>query len=199
LEVAVVGLRPLGYEQKEPTAAWDGWRVWITPDVNVPDALLTAQRDDRLVIFAGAGVSVDPPSSLPLFKSLARRIGEDAGVTASEQDLDPPDRFLGDLAAKTDVHRRVADLLGNEKSQPNLLHAALLRLAVAGGRDLRLVTTNYDLHFTRAAAALQIRAQRFDAPALPIGDDFSGIVHLHGSLEQPPRRLVVTDQDFSCH
>lgn len=29
-----------------------------------------------------------------------------------------------------------------------------------------------------------------------MGDDFSGIVHLHGSLEQPRRRLVVTDQDF---
>jgi hypothetical protein len=53
LEVAEVGLRPLGYEQKEPMAAWDGWRVWITPDVNVPDALLAAQLDDRLVIFAG--------------------------------------------------------------------------------------------------------------------------------------------------
>ena len=75
--------------------------------------------------------SVDPPSSLPLFKSLARRIGEDAGVTASEQDLDTPDRFLGDLAARTDVHRRVADLLGNEESQSTVLHAALLHLAVA--------------------------------------------------------------------
>ena len=116
--------------------------MWITPDVNVPDALLAAQRDNRLVIFAGAGVSVDPPSGLPLFKSLAHRIGEDAGVMASEQDLDAPDRFLGDLASKTDVHRRVADLLSNEESQPNLLHAALLRLAVAGGRDPRLVTTN---------------------------------------------------------
>jgi hypothetical protein len=80
-----------------PMTAWDAGRVWITPDVNVPDALLAAQRDDRLVIFAGAGVSVDPPSGLPLLKSLACRIGEDAGVTASEQDLDTPDRFLGDL------------------------------------------------------------------------------------------------------
>ena len=112
--------------------------MWITPDVNVPDALLAAQQDNRLVIFAGAGVSVDPPSGLPLFKSLAYRIGEDAGVMASEQDLDAPDRFLGDLASKTDVHRRVADLLSNEESQPNLLHAALLRLAVAGGRRGRL-------------------------------------------------------------
>ena len=83
LEVAVVGLRPPGYEQNEPTATWDDSRVWITPDVNVPDALLAAQRDDRLVIFAGAGVSVDPPSDLPLFKSLARRIGEDAGASPS--------------------------------------------------------------------------------------------------------------------
>jgi hypothetical protein len=172
--------------------------VWITADVNVPDALLAAQREDRLVIFAGAGVSVDSPSSLPLFRSLARRIGSDAGIVASDKDLDSPDRFLGDLdlAGRTNVHRRVADILGTEDSAPNLLHTALLRLAVAGGRELRLVTTNYDLHFSRAAEALQIPAPRFDAPALPLGDDFAGIVHLHGSLEQPPARLVVTDQDF---
>ena len=172
--------------------------MWITADVNIPEALLAAQREDRLVIFAGAGVSVDPPSSLPLFRALARRIGSDAGVTASEKDLDAPDRFLGDLdvAGRTDVHRRVHDLLGRDDSSPNLLHSALLRLAVAGGRELRLVTTNYDLHFARAAEVLTIPAERFDAPALPLGDDFSGIVHLHGSLRQPPARLVVTDQDF---
>jgi hypothetical protein len=50
----------------------------------------------------------------------------------------------------------VLDLLGNEESKPNLLHAALLRLAVVGGRELRLVTTNYDLHFTRAAEAAPV-------------------------------------------
>lgn len=170
--------------------------MWITPDVNIPEELLAAQRSDRLVVFAGAGVSVAPPSDLPRFAPLARRIGEEAGCVVTEKHLESPDRFLGDLEAKTNVHQRVHDLVGDRQSRPNALHAALLRLAVAGGRSLRLVTTNYDLHFTTASRELGLDAPRFDGPALPLGDDFSGIVHVHGSLDQESRRLVVTDRDF---
>ena len=36
----------------------------------------------------------------------------------------------------------------------------------------------------------------YNAPALPLGRDFTGIVYLHGSIEQPPPSLVVTDRDF---
>ena len=32
---------------------------------------------------------------------------------------------------------------------------------------------------------------------MPLGDDFEGLVYLHGSAEDDPRRLVVTDRDFS--
>jgi hypothetical protein len=45
--------------------------VWITSDVNRPNTLLAAQLRGELVIFAGAGVSVDAPSGLPLFDKLA--------------------------------------------------------------------------------------------------------------------------------
>ena len=34
------------------------------------------------------------------------------------------------------------------------------------------------------------------APALPLGDDFIGVVFLHGCLRQDPGALVVTDSDF---
>ncbi|OMC21142.1 hypothetical protein A5736_00585 [Mycobacterium sp. SP-6446] len=33
-------------------------------------------------------------------------------------------------------------------------------------------------------------------PALPMGDDFTGIVYIHGRLDQEHRRLVATDEDF---
>jgi hypothetical protein len=60
----------------------------------------------------------------------------------------------------------------------------------------RVVTTNYDRHLTLAGATLGLELPVYEAPALPVGDDFEGIVHLHGSLNQERRRLVVTDQDF---
>jgi len=42
--------------------------------VNIPDELLQAQREGKLVIFADAGVSIDSPSNLP--STLQRAWGE---------------------------------------------------------------------------------------------------------------------------
>ena len=39
-----------------------------------PEPLLDALRDGRLVIFAGAGVSMGPPANLPGFRELARQV-----------------------------------------------------------------------------------------------------------------------------
>ncbi|WP_332603601.1 SIR2 family protein [Arthrobacter sp. S2(2024)] len=170
--------------------------MWITPDVNIPNGLLEAHRENRLVVFAGAGVSVDQPSGLPLFERLAHCIGEQTGHVPSEIQLKNPDRFLGDLSEHTDVHRLASNIIGKDSSSPNALHHAILRLTTAGDGNPRIVTTNYDLHLSTAADLEEIRLQRFDGPALPMGNDFSGIVHLHGSLDQDPRRLVLTDKDF---
>ncbi len=46
----------------------------ITPNVDLPDALVAAQRDGRLIIFAGAGVSMGEPSNVPDFDGLADRV-----------------------------------------------------------------------------------------------------------------------------
>jgi hypothetical protein len=36
----------------------------------------------------------------------------------------------------------------------------------------------------------------YHAPALPLGRDFSGIVHLHGCTDQRPQDLIMTEADF---
>ena len=43
-------------------------------DVDYPDLLVDAIRDDRLVIFAGAGVSMSKPTNLPSFKNLSKKL-----------------------------------------------------------------------------------------------------------------------------
>lgn len=169
--------------------------MWFR-DVNIPDELITAQREGRLVLFVGAGASVDPPSGLPTFLALAERIASESAVTFTDQDRDHPDRFLGDLdldgpIGKVDVHRRVADHIGSPTSQPNGLHRAVAALA-ATTPSPRVVTTNYDRHLSVSMGPVT----EFTAPALPMGDDFEGLVYLHGSLDQDPRFLVVTDGDF---
>jgi hypothetical protein len=46
--------------------------MWINRDVDLPQALVAAQREGRLVIFAGAGVSMGPPANLPSFEPATR-------------------------------------------------------------------------------------------------------------------------------
>jgi hypothetical protein len=163
--------------------------------VDVPEPLLEAQRKGTLVVFAGAGVSMPPPSCYPDFEQLTQQIAE--GSTLAREENEPPDRFLGRLQNRgVQVHRIAHDLLSVPSSRPNRLHSDLLKLFDAES-GIRLVTTNFDPHFTTAAEeALEDGVAVFNAPALPLGHRFGGIVYLHGSVEQNPEELVLTDRDF---
>lgn len=160
--------------------------------IEFDDCILDALRDDRLVVFAGAGVSMGPPSNLASFWKLSSDIAQGTGLVPSE----PLDRFLGQLHHRNvAVHERAAQLLSPAGSAPNALHHDLLRLFRTADR-VRLVTTNFDLHFESAANTLfGAVPDVYRAPALPIGYDFSGIVHVHGALPRA-RDLVLSDADF---
>jgi SIR2-like domain/Domain of unknown function (DUF4020) len=162
--------------------------------VNFPEIVLRAQRSGSLVIFAGAGVSIPAPSNLPNFDKLAERV---ADSTLRRGDGEPVDQFLGRLAVQgVKVHERVLKILTDPGSAPNSLHIDLLRLFGLPA-NVRLVTTNFDRHFTKAAETVFANTPEIHcAPALPLGNDFAGIVYLHGSVEAPARRLVLTDADF---
>lgn len=169
--------------------------MWIG-DIDVPQAVLDAAESGNLVLFVGAGASRAQPSNLPDFEELVREIGVLAGCDPTDAEVRQPDVFLGRLEdSGVDVHRLVATAIDPPNSRPNTLHTAIVGLA-ATCRTPRIVTTNYDRHLTSAAAAFALDLEVYEAPALPIGDDFEGIVHLHGSLSQPSQRLVVTDTDF---
>ncbi len=162
--------------------------------IDFDDSILDALRDDRLIVFAGAGVSMGPPSNLASFWKLTCDIAQGTGLAPRENE--PLDRFLGQLHHQnTAVHERAAQLLSPAGSAPNALHHDLLRLFHTVDR-VRLVTTNFDLHFENAANALfGAIPDVYRAPALPLGYDFSGIVHVHGALPRA-RDLVLTDADF---
>ena len=159
-----------------------------------PSTLKKALSDATLSVFAGAGVSMGEPACLPNFKTLAKELAQGTG-----EDLggaEPEDRFLGRLNTDKQVHERAAELLTGRCPRPTALHRDLLRL-FPGGRSTRIVTTNFDLLFEQAAAEGDAgsNAEVFKAPALPLGRDFSGIVHVHGAVDRP-ETMVLTDKDF---
>lgn len=156
------------------------------------DRIIDAIKDGRLVVFAGAGVSMGPPSNLDNFWKLAEKIARNTGLTPAI----PLDRFLGELQHRgVFVHQRAVDVLTPEGSAPNDLHRNLIRLFGAVDR-IKLVTTNFDLHFESAAEEVFGGAPEiYRAPALPLGYDFHGIVHVHGALPHVSS-VVLTDADF---
>ena len=164
--------------------------------VEVPSALVDAHLADQLVIFVGAGASLDAPSDLPGFWALTHGIAEQSGVPIAE-DEERLDVVLGDLKDEShvDVHRRVHSRLDNPSSQPNRLHEAIVSLA-GSSPMVRIVTTNYDQHLSTVIARRGLKVVQYQAPALPVGDNFAGLVYLHGRLSQGPSSLVVTDTDF---
>ena len=141
-------------------------------------------------------MSIPPPSNYPNFSKLASQVAKDSLLP---EENEPIDRFLGRLhSSGVKVHELVHQQLSNPKSNPNSLHYDLLRLLHSKG-PLRLVTTNFDLHFTTAAQSQSSQSNNFEtfsAPALPLGFSFNGIVYLHGSVDKPADRLVLTDSDF---
>ena len=167
-------------------------------EIDFPAPLLSALQGRSLVVFAGAGVSTGKPASLPDFGSLVESIARGTGENRDDSESD--DVFLGRLQYRgVRVHEIAARILCKNRCgdtpRPTALHRDLLRLYPEPG-TVRIVTTNFDLLFEEAAREVfPAQPELFRAPALPLGRTFSGMVHVHGSLDRPDD-MVLTDADF---
>lgn len=186
---------------------------FITNGPDIPDELLQAHEEGRVVFFCGAGISY--PAGLPGFKGLVELIYQRNGTTLSEIEREVFERgqFDGtlDLLERRLPGQRIAVRRALEKAlKPKLrrrgaidTQAALLRLARSREGALRLVTTNFDRLFHVAAKRTGQAFQAYVAPMLPIPKNsrWDGLVYLHGLLPEKAddtalNRLVVTSGDF---
>ena len=160
--------------------------------LEIPQDVLLSLRNHNLVVFAGAGVSMGSPSDLPNFIQLAEKIDPTRKVKKGMQ----IDRFLGVSQRKgVKVYQRAKTLLSDPASKPNELHKNLIGL-FGDPNDIRIVTTNFDQHFEKACEEKGWKGPDvYSAPALPLGSEFSGIVHIHGDLVYYSN-IVLTDSDF---
>jgi len=136
-------------------------------DIDFPQEVIRANEAGRLVIFAGAGVSKDPPSNYPDFEGLIEKIAE--GTNFQREQNEPYDHFLGRLKHEgVKVHEQARELLTNPNSQPNCMHDSIVQL-FRDKENLRIITTNFDLHFTTVIESANLSIEIYKAPALPIG------------------------------
>ncbi|AKX96039.1 hypothetical protein MTHERMOG20_16760 [Moorella thermoacetica] len=172
--------------------------MWINAHVNLPGELVTAQGEGRLVIFAGAGVSKGSPSNFPDFEGLADEVMSRSAQILTRGKAEPVDHFFGRLKKKgVHVHRIVREILTRPDAKPTKLHKELLSL-FRNPQEVRVVTTNFDRHFSTAASKLfgDNKIPVYWAPALPLGHRFNGIVYLHGCVDQEAEEFILTDSDF---
>lgn len=161
-------------------------------NIDFPNQILDAIQDNRLVVFAGAGASVDKPTCLPNFMVLAKEIAEDTGKTLKKE---PCEVFLGTLKAEgIDVNGIAAQILSDSCLKHNALHEAIVDL-FSSPENVKIVTTNYDQMFEQVLEERAVKVPIYNSPALPLGCDVSGVIHIHGNVIDP-KYMVVTDEDF---
>lgn len=186
---------------------------FITNGPDIPEALLQAHEEGRVVFFCGAGISY--PAGLPGFKGLVDEIYRCVGTvrTPIEQEAYSRNQFDAalDLLERRVPGQRIAVRTALAQAlKPKLrrkgatdTHAALLQLARCREGALRLVTTNFDRVFEQVAKRSRLPISAYAAPMLPIPKNsrWNGLVYLHGLLpdkadDSALHRLVLTSGDF---
>ncbi|MGC0053685.1 SIR2 family protein [Brucella pituitosa] len=179
---------------------------------DVPEALLQAHEDGRVVFFCGAGISY--PANLPGFGGLVEKIYSEIGAVPNAIERSALNKESYDTAisllenrvidGRATVRQAIRAVLKPDLSLPGATktHEALLTLAKNRDGQLRLITTNFDRLFYEAGTRLGSESANFTAPLLPVPKKrWDGLVYLHGCLPEVPGqsdldRLVLSSGDF---
>lgn len=179
---------------------------------DIPDALLQAHEEGRVVFFCGAGISY--PAGLPGFKGLVDEIYRIVGTTLNAIEREAYERNQFDATLDLLERRLPGQRLAVRNALAKALqpkrrkgatdtHTALLQLARSREGALRLVTTNFDRIFAGLTARTKPPVLAYPAPLLPIPKNsrWNGLVYLHGLLPGTSdasalNRLVLTSGDF---
>jgi hypothetical protein len=168
---------------------------------NIPDELLVARDEGRVVFFCGAGVS-RAKANLKDFIGLAQSVADKLAIPADKPARQlvnaiqtiPPIAGVGSLISadrvfglierdflSRDIYRAIAKSLKPEQTPDLTAHRLLLDLAKGPDGISRLITTNFDLLFEDCDPTIPV--SRY--PHLPDPtrtEDFGGIIHLHGHV-----------------
>jgi hypothetical protein len=188
---------------------------FLEQGADIPDDLIRAVTSGSATFLCGAGVSFRV--NLPSFEQLTERVYERLGESANDEPAERNamaskeyDRALRSLEKRT--HRpgtpsRVREVVAEFLAPPAASfpdHLALLQLSRDSDGRPRLLTTNFDTLFERAAnAGGMVDVPSFAGVSMPRagGDRDHGILHLHGriaddTLNLPPTDLILTSADF---
>jgi len=148
--------------------------------------IVKAKETGKLVIFAGAGVSMD--SNVPGWEYLINELKNDLDV--DENDF----LKLGDLyynaRGNKEYQERVQEILKFGKTKFNAIHQKILEI-----RPVHLITTNYDIHFEQV---IEEQGYRYSIikkdPDLPYSSGNSLFIKMHGDFAE--KNIVLRGKDY---
>jgi NAD-dependent SIR2 family protein deacetylase len=188
---------------------------FLKDGADIPDELIRAVTDGDAVFLCGAGVSRHV--GLPSFEELTDQVYRELGETRDNEPAERRaferfeyDRALRSLEKRTHrpgtrsrVRIAVARLLAAQDEVALPDHLTLLRLSRNADGHPKLLTTNFDTLFERAAHAAGLHVSSHAGKSMPKAGDTrdSGILHLHGrigdcKLALNETDLVLTSADF---
>lgn len=199
--------------------------------VELPNAITRALEDEQLVLFCGAGIS--KYTGLPEFREMTKNLFDECGVQLresvphgigatpaeiayQESKFDRALELLERAVGRSEMRNKVIQQLSRDPPPDEEvcgLHRALLDLAALSGGGHRLVTTNFDDRFHRAAkhavgqASLHkdsryVLDDLWAAPriATPRLESWRSLTFLHGRItdaaDQGADNLIITSADF---
>lgn len=188
---------------------------FIEASADIPSELIHAVNDGDVIFLCGAGVSrgVGLPSFQKLTDDVYASLGESQTNEAAERiayQRTEYDRVLRSLEKRTllpatdsRVRAAVADILAPPKDADLSRHLSLLRLSRDRSGRPRILTTNFDTLFERAAQRVGMPFVSHAVKSIPRPGsprDY-GILHLHGrltdqSLNLEGSDLILTSADF---
>lgn len=186
---------------------------FIEAGADIPNELIRKVNDGEVVFLCGAGVSKG--AGLPSFQVLTdqvyARLGESRANEAAERiayDRHEYDRVLRSLEKRTllpgtpsRVRATVFKILAPPDNPDLSGHLSLLRLSRDRSGRTRLLTTNFDTLFERAAQqdGIPIVSHAGKSIPRPGGTRDHGVLHLHGRLADEildEFDLILTSADF---
>lgn len=177
---------------------------------DVPERLLQAHEDGRVVFFCGAGISY--PAGLPGFGELVDAIYTSLKVVPDEvekvaikyEKYDTAIDLLENRVGKAAVREVIATILKPKfrRRDATTNQRSIITLARRPDGVCRVVTTNFDRIFERVIETDRLDIKRRAAPYVPVPkNSWDELVYLHGLIPEYPTtreldRLVVSSADF---
>jgi SIR2-like domain len=187
---------------------------FLNSGADIPEELIRGVTSGSVTFLCGAGVSFR--SGLPSFKQLTLDIYSELGASPDDEhaerisiDAAEYDRALRSLEKRTrppkapSLVRDATARLLKVPAGPFEDHLALLQLSRDADGRPRLLTTNFDTLFERAADGAGLVVPSHTGVSIPHagGERDFGIMHIHGRIEDkilnlPDSDLVLTSADF---